>query len=43
MKYFCGQQKGLGKQPSPNYYQTIVMEVLHRFLSPAPKQKGLGS
>jgi hypothetical protein len=42
MKNFCGQQKGLGKQPSPNYYQTSVLELLHILRRITPKQKGLG-
>jgi hypothetical protein len=25
-----GKQKGLGNKPSPNYYQSTVMELLHK-------------
>jgi len=27
-----GKQKGLGNKPSPNYYQAIVVKLLHRYL-----------
>jgi len=36
------KQKGLGNKPSPNYYQTVVVKVLHRSELIGAKQKGLG-
>ena len=42
MNQYCGKQKGLGYKPSPNCYQTVVVEVSHTFLTVALKQKGLG-
>jgi hypothetical protein len=34
--------KGTWNSPSPNYYQSVVIEVLHKINSPAGKQKGPG-
>jgi len=34
--------KGTWNSPSPDYYQTVVVKVLHKISSPAGKQKGLG-
>jgi hypothetical protein len=27
-----GKQKGLGNKPSPDYYQTVVMGLLHKLM-----------
>jgi hypothetical protein len=34
--------KGTWNSPSPDYYQTVVVKVLHKINAPAGKQKGLG-
>jgi hypothetical protein len=32
-----GKQKGLGYSPSPDYYQTTVVELLHKINAAAQK------
>ena len=37
-----GKAKGTWNSPSPDYYQSVVLEVLHKINSPAGKQKRPG-
>ena len=38
----CGQQKGAGVMPTPNYYQTSERKLCHRNWLETRKQKGAG-